>query len=608
MFRQLKATILALMLAAMPAWASGAPDQPLVGGFETLGRTTGKSGGTLRILLPKDKDVRLLNVWGYARLVGYDENFNLKPDILASVDVEGGRIFTLHLRRGHKWSDGAPFTSEDFRDYWEDIANNPALTPSGVPEDMLVDGTPPSVTFPDPLTVRYEWPTPNPRFLSWLASSADPFIYRPAHYLKQFHEKYGDPQTIEKAVDAAKVKNWAALHNKRDSMYSNDNPDMPTLQPFVIEAGGGPVYRFHRNAYFHRTDPSGIQLPYIEAIEATVVEPGLIGAKTAAGDSDIQARGLSFSDTAALKAARDQGKLRVLLWPISKGSQVALYPNLNVLDQGWRSLMRDRRFRQALSAAINRDDINQTLFFGLATPGNNTVLKGSPLYDAGRVSREAVFDMAKANALLDEMGLTNRARDGIRLMPDGRRVEIIVETSGESADESAVLQLIMPTWRQAGIAMIVKPYERAILRNRAYAGESMMTVWSGLENGVAHAEASPHELAPVTQDMLSWPRWGQYVETKGASGEAVDMPAGQRLTQLYREWATAMDDDTRTRIWNEMLDIHAEEQFTIGTVSGVLQPIAVSNALRNLPENGIYGWDPGAQFGVYRFDVLWLDR
>lgn len=593
--------------ALSPA-AERIPEEPLVGGFETLGRTTGKSGGRLRTLLPRDKDVRLLNVWGYARLVGYDENLQLKPDILRSVDVQDGRIFTLHLRKGHKWSDGAPFTSEDFRYYWEDIANNPELTPAGVPEELTLEGAPPVVTIVDALTVRYEWSSPNPRFLAMLAQAREPYIYRPAHYLRRFHVKYGDEADIAALVAAAKVKGWAALHNRRDSMYDNDNPEIPSLQPFLIEPGGGPIFRFRRNPYFHRVDPWGMQLPYLDGVDATIVEPGLISAKTAAGDADLQFRGLAFADAGALKAAERGGGFGVRLYPVTKGAQVALYPNLTTSDPVWRAVMRDVRFRRALSAAIDRDDINRSLFFGLATPGNNTALKESSLYDASRTARGAVFDIAKANALLDEMGLTARDGRGIRLLPDGRALQIVVETSGESGEEAAILELIAPTWRKAGIGMIVRPYERSVLRNRAYSGESHMTVWSGFENGVPTAGASPDELAPVHQEFLAWPRWGQYVATRGASGEAADTPEAERLLQLNRDWIAATDDEARTAIWREMLDIHADQQFSIGIVSGVLQPVTVSNALRNVPEKGIFGWDPGAQFGMYRLDALWLDR
>ena len=146
-------------------------------------------------------------------------------------------------------------------------------------------------------------------------------------------------------------------------------------------------HRFKRNPYFHRVDSYGTPLPYLDGIDVTIVEPGLIAAKTAAGDSDLRARGITFADATALKASEGKGKYRVFLWPVTYGSQVALYPNLTVADPGWRALLRDTRFRLALSAAIDRDDINQTLFYGLGTAGNNTALQASPLYDPARVAR-----------------------------------------------------------------------------------------------------------------------------------------------------------------------------------------------------------------------------
>ena len=88
-------------------------------------KTPGKYGGTLRILGGSAKDTRLMVIYGYARLVAYTPNFDIIPDIAESVDIQEGRIFTFNLRPGHKWSDGKPFTSEDFRFYWEDMANDP---------------------------------------------------------------------------------------------------------------------------------------------------------------------------------------------------------------------------------------------------------------------------------------------------------------------------------------------------------------------------------------------------------------------------------------------------------------------------------------------------
>jgi peptide/nickel transport system substrate-binding protein len=101
--------------------------------------------------------------------------------------------------------------------------------------------------------------------------------------------------------------------------------------------------------------------------------------------------------------------------------------------------------------------------------------------------------------------------------------------------------------------------------------------------------------------------WGQFVETKGDSGERVDLPEAQKLDDLLKQWSAAADTPGREAAWREMLKIFADQVFTIGTVSGVPQPVVVSNRLRNVPEQGIYSWDPGAHFGIYKPDCFWVD-
>jgi peptide/nickel transport system substrate-binding protein len=117
----------------------------------------------------------------------------------------------------------------------------------------------------------------------------------------------------------------------------------------------------------------------------------------------------------------------------------------------------------------------------------------------------------------------------------------------------------------------------------------------------------PWELAPTTQQQLQWPMWGQHVETKGEAGEPVDMPEAQKLDELLKQWTAATDSANREAIWREMLGIFADQVYTIGTVSGVPQPVAVNKRLRNVPEKGIYSWDPGSHFGIYKPDCFWLD-
>jgi peptide/nickel transport system substrate-binding protein len=266
------------------------------------------------------------------------------------------------------------------------------------------------------------------------------------------------------------------------------------------------------------------------------------------------------------------------------------------------------RFRRALSLAIDRSLVNQVLYFGLAIEGNNTVLEASPLYRPEFRTRWASYDRKEANRLLDEIGLKRRRANGLRRLPDGRPLEIIVETAGESTEQTDVLELIRETWREVGIKLYSKPSQREAFRNRIFAGETVMSVWSGWDNGLPTADSPPDELAPTSQVQLQWPKFGQYYETRGKSGEAPDMPEVKALAELYRGWMRSDTSEERTRLWQRMLQIHAEQQFVIGVVSGVPQPVVASNQLVNLPDKGFYNWDPGAFFGIYRPDTFWFRK
>jgi peptide/nickel transport system substrate-binding protein len=599
----------AVKAGKLPPMAERLPREPMLVPFDGKERQPGRYGGELRMLMAKDRDIRMMVVYGYARLVGYDENLKFVPDLVARFENEGDREFTFHLRPGHRWSDGQPFTSEDFRYYWEDIANNKALSPLGLPQALLVNGKGPRVTFPDALTVKYAWDEPNPLFLPALAAPSPLFLFRPAHYLRQFHAKYIGEDKAAAQAKAVKARNWAGLHHKKDEQYRFDNPDLPTLEPWVnTTAPPSTRFVFVRNPYFHRTDPAGRQLPYIDRVVMNLADEKLVPAKTGAGESDLQARYLRFDDYTFLKRNEKRNRYDVRLWEKVQGSQIALYPNLNTADPVWRKLLRDVRFRRALSLAINRHELNEAVYFGLVQPSNNTVLPQSPLFRKEYREQWAQFDLKRANALLDEIGLTARSKNGIRLLPDGRPLEIIVDTAGESTEETDVLELIRDSWQKIGVAMFSRPSQREVFRNRIFSGQSMMSVWQGLSNGIPTADMSPEDLAPTKQEQLQWPLWGNHLESGGKGGEPPDLPEAKELLALYKGWRAAGSAAERERIWHRMLAIHADQQFAIGTVTGNVQPIVVNSGLRNVPAKGLYNWDPGAYFGMYHPDAFWLDR
>ena len=591
----------------LPPVAERVPQEPLIVDLAAKGREFGKPGGTLRTMVTRSKDIRQMVVYGYARLVGFDHNYEITPDLLASFENEDNRKFTLRLREGHKWSDGSPFTSEDFRYWWEDVANNELLSPSGPPDFLLVEGKPPVVTFPDDKTVVFEWENPNPNFLQSLAQARPPFIYRPSAFLKQYHEKFADQEELAFLVEDARVKSWAALHNKLDNLYKFDNHELPTLQPWLNASSGKKIrHNFVRNPYYHRIDSNGVQLPYIDVVEMEIVAPGLVAAKTNAGESDLQGRGLAFRDASILKKGEAEGNYKTLLWKTGVASQIAIYPNLNFEDETWREVLRDVRVRRALSLAIDRKTINQALYFKLAQPGAMSVLPASPFYDAENAKAWAQYDIDMANALLDEVGLTERNRDGIRMLPDGRPMEFVIETAGERQEVENALQIVTDTWREIGVKLVMRPLDRDILRNRVFSGSTMASVWFGWDDGIPQYHTSPAYLAPTDQVFLAWPKWGQHYQTGGDAGEPPDMPEAERLMQLAHDWEVATTDEERTAVWTEMLKIHADQLFAIGILNGAPQPIVVSNRLRNVPEQAMWAWEPGAHFGIHRPDEFFF--
>ncbi|MGF1562193.1 MAG: ABC transporter substrate-binding protein [Geminicoccaceae bacterium] len=590
---------------AMPALAAP-PANPLV---VEVAHGPGKRGGDLLTLIGRTKDVRLMVVYGYARLVGYTTDYEIAPDILESVEVEDGRVFTLKLREGHNWSDGQPFTSEDFRYWWEDIALNEKMYPVGPPVQLMVDGELPTFEVIDETTVRYSWAKPNPFFLPALAAATPLFIYMPAHYLKQFHPDHADQAELEAMIKATESRDWAHLHGRKDEMYNFTNIELPTLQPWK-NITDNPATRFigERNEYFHRVDTNGVQLPYIDRLIFDVVDSKLTAPKAGAGETDLQARGLAFADYTFLKENEQRVGTVTRLWKTARGAHLALYPNLNAKDEVWRELFRDARFRQALSLAVDREAINATMYYTLAIGGQNTVLPESPLYRPELRDVYTDYDLAEANRLLDEIGLTARTPDGLRKLPDGRPLEIIVETAGEDTEQTDILGLVNESWREIGVKIFTKPSQREVLRNRVFSGDTLMSIWYGLENGIPTAAMPPSEFAPTSQQQLQWPQWGQHYETMGEAGTPPDEPEAQRLLELFESWQLAAEDAERKKIWDEMLTIYAEQVYSIALISGVLQPVVHKAELKGVPEEAVFNWDPGAQFGIYRPDTFYWNR
>jgi peptide/nickel transport system substrate-binding protein len=592
---------------ALPSVAARLPLEPRIIDLPAMGRRHGRHGGTIRMLIGGQRDVRYVPINGYSRLVGYDAALNLQADILAGFEVEDGRIFTLHLRRGHRWSDGHPFSTEDFRYCWQDVLQRDDL--GGIPPELLIDGQGPEVEILDEITIRYSWPLPQPDFLPSLAAPAPLRLFMPAHYLRGFHAAYRPKAELDRLVQENRLDDWQSLHQKMSRITRPENPDLPTLEAWRPRtAPPAQQFIFERNPYFHRVDDLGQQLPYIDRLVLNVSGYDIIPAKVATGESDLQPFGLDFSDYTLVKEAERRFAIRVSLWLRVQGARVALLPNLTCADPVWRAIYRDVRVRRAFSMAINRREINKALFFGLARESANTVLAESPLYRPEYARAWTMHDPEQANRLLDQAGLSPIGRDGYRRLPDGRMAGIIVETSGETTTETDVLELVADHMRAIGVAIWTRNSQRDLFRSRAMAGLTSMAVGPGLDNAVPSADMAPTELAPTAEEQMIWPQWGVHYVSHGAQGHTPDLPAAQELLALLHRWRLSRSRDERAEIWHRMLAIHADQVFTIGIINGTSQPVVRAARLQNMPESGLIGFQPTSLLGVYMPDTFWYDE
>jgi peptide/nickel transport system substrate-binding protein len=585
------------------------PRNPRVVNLAAKNLKAGRHGGVVRMLIGGQRDIRLMPINSYSRLVGYDEHLNLQADILESFTAEEDRIFTFKLREGHKWSDGSPLTTEDFRYSWEDVMNNRDLHRGGIPVELRVNGHGPRFELIDELTIRYSWDEPNPDFLAQLASPTPLLILMPSAYLKQFHPKYQSAEEIARLLKKYKAEDWDDLHKRMSRTVRPENPALPTLDPWfnTTEPPAG-QFVFRRNPFFHRVDENGLQLPYIDKMVLNVSAPDLIAAKAGSGESELQIANVDFSDYTFLKAAEKRFPMKVDLWKRTQGSRVALIPNLNCTDDVWRKVFQDVRVRRALSLGIDREEINKAVFFGLAHEAGNSILPDSPLFRPEYEQAWASHDLEQANRLLDEAGLAGRNEDGVRLLPDGRPAKIIIESAGESTFESDVLELITDHWSKIGIAIFTRVSQREIFRKRVIGGETVMGIWMGLDNGIPTADMSPKELAPTFDDQLQWPVWGLHYLSGGSDGHPPDLPEAMQLLELMNAWKTAGTHQEREAIWHSMLQIFTDQVFTIGILNQALQPVVRSSKLQNIPEKGLFGYDPTSYLGVYMPDTFWFEE
>jgi peptide/nickel transport system substrate-binding protein len=566
------------------------PEEPLV---VPVVEKIGEYGGLWRraFLGPADAN-------NYVRVV-YDGLFRFTPDgteiepkialgAKASADF---KVWTILLRKGARWSDGAPFTADDIVFWYKDVLLNKDLTPALPTWTQNADGTAMKVEKVDDYTVRFTYDRPATLFLSEVANQDGPdqsyAMFLPAHYLKQFHPAYTPKADVDRLAQAASFKSWNQLFFTKAVPYQN--PERPTMAAWMpVTRVSDPVFTLRRNPYYIGVDTAGNQLPYIDEVRFTYfADQQALNLAAIAGDFDMQARHIQMTNYPVLKEQEKNGKYRVLIWPTFGGSDAVVAFNMTyTADPVLGKLLASKDFRIALSYAINRDEIKESVFLGLGEARQAVPAPWHPYFPGKEwATKYTEFKPDVANKMLDELGLAKRDAQGVRLMANGKPLMIEINVVPAFGAWPDVGQLVARDWEAVGVKAVVQIRERALGFNMRAANELMTEIWN--EDTTAFPFTGGSKLDPRNapgQTLTLGPLYYKWLTSNGKEGVEPTEPL-KRIMQLI-DTARTVGHDGQVQAAQELFRIWADNVFEIGTVglTPMVQGVVVVNTkMHNVP-------------------------
>ena len=518
---------------------------------------------------------------------------------------DDGKSFTLFLRRGLKWSDGAPFMADDIMFWYQDMMSNKDLV-RFPPAQLQINGKPGNIEKVDDFTVRYVFPEPYFLFEEILrgdtpigsgqATGQSPqqgyFMggYAPAHYLKQFHASYADKAELDKKAAEGNFDNWVGLLRSKSNWTLN--PELPVLAPWKTTSSiTTPSWTLERNPYYWAVDTDGNQLPYLDKLQFTLAENlEVLNLRAIAGEYDVQDRHVDIAKLPILLENHTKYNYKVQIDPTAFGTEAAIYFNLAYEPDPeigkWTS---NRDFRRALSLGIDRDQLNETFWLGMGTPGSGVVPEDSP-YSPGPEYRKlwSTYDLKMANEMLDKIGLDKKDSEGYRLRSDGKdRLRLEVATiSAQFLPITQIMEMVRDHWRKIGIDLNVKETERSLLFSRRASGDLMMEALPWGNTGSEVTLVSPGNVLPIANDTSFGPAYGRWFLTNGAEGKQPAEPEMVQAMDLLRK-APGLPENERVKAAQEIWRRAIDAQWSIGLVGqgGAVMGIrVVKNSLGNVPE------------------------
>jgi peptide/nickel transport system substrate-binding protein len=571
------------------------PEQPLV---VPVVEKVGEYGGVWRraFLGPADAN-------NYVRVV-YDGLFRFTPDgaeiepkvAVGAKSSADYKVWTILLRKGARWSDGAPFTADDILFWYKDVLLNKDLMPSLPSWIRNADGTAANVEKIDDTTVRFTYDRPATMFLSEVANQdgADGSyaMFLPAHYLKKFHPAYTAKEDLDRLAQAVSFKTWTELFLSRATLYQN--PERPTMAAWMpISRVSDPVFTLRRNPYYIGVDTAGNQLPYIDEVRFTYfADQQALNLAAIAGNFDMQARHIQMTNYPVLKEQEKNGKYHVLTWPTFGGADAVINFNMTYnADPEIGRLIKTKEFRVALSIAINRDEIKESVFLGLGEARQGVPAPWHPYFPGKEwAAKHTEFNRDEANRMLDALGLMKRDAQGIRLMANGKPATIelsVVPAFGAWPD---VAQLVARDWEAVGIKTVVQIRERALHFKMNDANELMASIWN--EDTTAFPFTGNAKFDPRNTPILTLgPLYTRWLTSGGKEGVEPIEPI-KRIMQLV-DTARTVGRDGQIQAAQELFRIWADNVFEIGTIglTPMVQGVVVVNTkLHNVPTTTGNDW------------------
>jgi peptide/nickel transport system substrate-binding protein len=576
-----EAPILAEKVAAgeLPAVEERLPENPYV---QKVVEEIGQYGGDWRRAWKGVSDK-----WGPAKL---GEEFfmrflpdgsGLEPNLAAGMDVlEDSKVFVFTLRKGVKWSDGEAFDVDDVMFHWEHIVQNEDIFGS-FPWWLTGpnNGEPATIEKIDQYSFKVSFSEPFTRFPEMFTYEGKEF-YVPAHWFSTILPEFVGTEKTEQIASEKGYANAKDYINWRRKYYWIF-PEVPSLRAWVpTNEPSEQRFIMERNPYYWKVDAEGNQLPYIDRIVHDFIEDKeVINLKAMSGELDFQGRHIAFENYPLFAENAEKGEYRIVKFINSNGATVPLAPNPTCKDEVLAELFRDVRFRRALSLAIDRDEINEITQLGLAEPRQASIVTGGPYFSEEWEKAYIEYDPEQATALLEEMGLKKDSDGKYFLRPDGETLAVVVETYQEEL--GTALELITATWEAVGIKTAVKIEERSLWEARRETNDFEIAVNPSFD--AYDFLMDPLQMIPIRYHLPAFGLYGKWIETDGAEG--VEPPAEiARLLELWNVIMAAQTQEERDAAANEIVKLHTENLWTIGTVGEVPAIHIVKNNLRNVPE------------------------